>query len=136
MTRWSWLLTLALFGCATQKSAVPSAQDKEPQAEATAVITPEQNEAILRLFDRKASELQHCWVEEYERTHNRKVEGDVTLQVMVAPSGKAADVKILKSTIANPPIEECVSKAVESWHFPEGPAMVPFMRTVHLGAQF
>jgi TonB family protein len=110
-----------------------SAQQSEPDP---ASVTPERMDAIERLFARKTSDLQACWVEEYEKSHNRKLEGDVTLQVVINPAGNATKVEVLKSTIGNPAIEGCVTKTVSSWSFPEGRASMPVNRTIHLGAQF
>jgi len=100
------------------------------------VVNAERHDAIERMFARKAGELQSCWTDEYEKTHNRKLEGDVTLQLHVNPQGQANDIKILSTTIKNPTVEQCVVTAVSGWSFPEGQATVPYMRTVHLGAQF
>jgi hypothetical protein len=99
-------------------------------------MSPERADAIERVFVRKATELQACWSEEYEKTHNRKLEGDLSLQVMIAASGKPSAVKVTKSTLSNEAVESCVTKAIGAWNFPEGASEVPFTRTVHLGAQF
>ena len=54
----------------------------------------------------------------------------------ITPQGKARDVKILKSSLGNPNIEKCAVAAVSTWVFPEVGGNVPYVRTVHLGAQF
>jgi len=130
-----------MLGCATEgqqerrsSTTASSSAGETPSPEQG--VTPEQNDAIDALFRRKAPELQTCWNDEYEKTHDRKLEGDVTLGMTVTPSGKPADVKVLNSTIKNGDIEVCVRKAVGQWDFPEVSAPVPYMRTVHLGAEF
>ncbi len=99
-------------------------------------ISPERQDAIERVFARKATELQDCWTKEYDRSHNRKVEGDISVSLEIQPSGSAQNVRILKSTINNAGIESCVTASIGNWSFPEGQTSVPYMRTVHIGAQF
>jgi len=99
-------------------------------------VDAEQHDAIERVLARKIPELQACWQEEYEKTKNRKLEGNVSLMMVVSAGGKASKVDILESTIKTPAIEQCVVTAVRSWNFPEGKADVPIRKTVHLGAQF
>src|SRR4051794_31598136 len=127
-------------GCAEElparrQSRTAASEDTRSSVDPSA-ITPERQDAIERLFTRKAGDLQACWTEEYEKTHNRKLEGNVTLQLNIDATGKPGDVKILQTTLANPNVESCVIKAVAAWQFPEGNASIPVNRTVHLGAQF
>src|SRR3954464_11961453 len=131
---------MCVVGCAEEQPArrqsrTAASEDTRSSVDPSA-ITPERQDAIERLFSRKAGDLQACWSEEYEKNHNRKLEGDVTVQLTVAPSGQANDVKVINSTLQNQDIESCVVKAVGSWSFPEGAGNMPYHRTVHLGAQF
>src|SRR4051794_3849142 len=131
---------MCAIGCAEEQPArrqtsTTVAEDTRSSVDPNA-ITPERQDAIERLFTRKAGDLQACWAEEYEKTHNRKLEGNVTLQLNIDAAGKPGDVKILQTTLANPSVESCVIKAVSAWQFPEGNASIPVNRTVHLGAQF
>lgn len=137
---WGVVCVVALFGCANQSSGQRQASTTpEPEAEQQSAgggVTPEQNDSIDALFRRKAPELQQCWSDEYERNHDRKVEGDITLGMTIQPSGQPSGVKVLKTSLSNAPIQECVTKTVAGWSFPELSQPVPYMRTVHLGAQF
>ena len=103
-------------------------------------VTPEQNDAIDALFRRKTPQLMTCWQDAYDKSTDhaaaRKVEGDLTIGLNVTPSGKPANVRILKSSLNNSDIEACVVKEISTWGFPEVSAECPYMRTVHLGAQF
>ncbi len=136
-----WIVgALALVGCATSSSEQRGAQaaGAEGQQSATdpGAIDPERQNAIERTFARKAGDLQACWTKEYDKTHDRKLEGDLTIQMTVGPTGKASDVKIIKSTMNSASVEGCVMQMIPTWEFPEGPNPVPYLRTVHLGAQF
>jgi TonB family protein len=135
-----WILVALLAGCAgdnaEKKPETVEAQGAAMQTAAGGGVTPEQNDAIDALFRRKATQLQTCWQDEYERNHNRKLEGDITVGLTVTTSGKPTHVRVLSSSMGNPEIEKCVVDAVSAWGFPETNADCPYMRTVHLGAQF
>jgi TonB family protein len=136
------VLAFALIGgCAEDKPAqretsTTSSSASETTSADPGAVTPERQDAVERLFARKAQELQQCWSDEYEKTHNRKLEGDVSVQLMIDPGGRASDVKIVKSTLGNSSVESCVVKSVQSWGFPSGSGSMAYNRTVHLGAQF
>ena len=127
----------ALASCATTSKEGPTPRTvEEPLPPQGPMVTAEQNDAIDALFRRKAPELQSCWQDEYQRTKNRKLEGDISVQMLISPQGHAGDVKVASSTIGVPAVDECVVKAIDGWSFPEGPAPAPYRRTVHLGAEF
>jgi len=136
-----WVVALAtVCGCATtsQETAPPPQKPAESQPTPEG-DSPDRQSAIERVFARKVGELQDCWAAEYDKTKNRKLEGNVALQIAIAASGKVSSAKVLQSSFVDPnkaPIEACVTKAVSTWSFPEGTQPVPLMRTVHLGAQF
>ena len=113
-----------------------SSSESQGSAVDPAALTPERQDAIERTFQRKTASLQDCWSKEYEKTKDRKFEDDITLQFTIEPSGAAKDVKVLKSSAHNNDVESCVTQEIANWSFPEGNATVPYMRTVHLGAQF
>ena len=130
------VLALLAIGCATESK---STRTEEPGVAAAAngpTVTAEQNEAIDALFRRKAPQLQSCWQDEFQRSGNRKVEGDITLSMIVTKAGKATELKNVKSTIGVPALDACVLKEVGTWVFPEGPGDAPYRRTVHLGPAF
>jgi TonB family protein len=124
-----------VVGCASEERR-GDPERPQPQQQDGPTVTSEQNDAIDALFRRKAPQLQTCWQQEYERSQNRKVEGDITLQMVVSKAGKPMGLRIVKSTIGVPAIDKCVVDEVNSWQFPEGPGDAPYRRTVHLGAAF
>lgn len=136
--RW-WILVALVAGCAGENSEKKPATvpgDSQSAAVETGSVTAEQNDAIEALFRRKAQQLQSCWQDEYERNHNRALQGDLTVGLTVTRSGKPTGVRILKSTLGNAEVEDCVAKSVAAWGFPEVTVDCPYTRTVHLGAQF
>jgi TonB family protein len=141
MIGWGALAVVCSVGCAetapaTRQSSSASAGETSSSDDNAAAHDPDRHHAIERTFARKTGDLQNCWAEEYDRTKDRKLQGEVTVQLMVTPSGKPSDVKILKTSLNNPAIESCVVKTVTGWSFPEGNNTMPYHRAVHLGAQF
>jgi TonB family protein len=134
----------ALFfgACASQSGSTqpvataPTGGEQQGSAVDANALTPERQDAIERTFERKTHALQECWSNEYEKTHDRKLEGDVTVGFEIEPSGSPTNVRILKSSLNNHDIENCMTQEIGGWSFPEGNAKVPYTRTVHLGAQF
>jgi hypothetical protein len=140
-TTWGVVLMVALGGgCATQSGATtqPSTGSSENQGSAVDAnaMTPERQDAIERTFQRKTATLMDCWQKEYEKTHDRKFETDLTLGFDISPAGSPGNVRVLKASNRNADIESCVTQEIGGWTFPDGNATVPYMRTVHLGAQF
>ncbi len=139
---WGIVCVVALFGCATESSSTQQASTTPASSEAQGsavdpnALTPERQDAIERTFQRKSATLQDCWTKEYEKTKDRKFEDDITLGFDIAPSGAVSNVRVLKSSANNHDIDACVMQEVSGWSFPEGNAKVPYMRTIHLGAQF
>jgi hypothetical protein len=137
------VVVMVMFGACAEQSG--SQQQQQTMAGSTEnqgssvdanALTPERQDAIERTFQRKTATLQDCWAKEYDKTKDRKFEDDITLQFTIEPSGAAQGVKVLKSSAHNNDVESCVTQEIAGWTFPEGNATVPYMRTVHLGAQF
>ena len=146
MRIWGLIVVAALVGgCAeqsgsTQQQSTMAGGSSSSESSGSAVdpnaLTPERQDAIERTFQRKSASLQDCWTKEYEKTKDRKFEDDLTLGFDIAPSGAVSNVRVLKSSANNHDLDSCVTQEVSGWSFPEGNAKVPYMRTVHLGAQF
>ena len=137
------VVMLAFGACAEQSGSTQqgstmagSSGGSEGSSVDANALTPERQDAIERTFQRKTATLQDCWAKEYEKTKDRKFEDDITLQFTILASGSAQNVKVLKSSAHNNEVESCVTQEIAGWTFPEGNATVPYMRTVHLGAQF
>lgn len=139
---WGIVAVMVLCGaCAEQSGSTqqqPTMGGSEQQGSAVDpnALTPDRQDAIERTFQRKAGSLQDCWAKEYEKTKDRKFEDDITVGFEIEPSGNPTNVRILKATGNNHDVESCVTQEIAQWSFPEGKAKVPYMRTVHLGAEF
>ncbi|HEY2745427.1 MAG TPA: AgmX/PglI C-terminal domain-containing protein [Polyangia bacterium] len=138
---WGIVVVMVFCGaCAEQSGATQQTSTGPSESQGSAVdanaLTPERSDAIERTFQRKTASLMDCWSKEYDKTKDRKFEDDLTLGFEIEPSGTPTNVRVLKSTANNHDIDSCVTQEIAGWSFPEGNAKVPYMRTVHLGAEF
>jgi hypothetical protein len=131
-----WVMGCGETAPATRQGGGTTAAQQGGDSSDPAAHDPERHHATERVFARKAVELQECWVDEYNKTKNRKWETNMNIQVMVPPSGTGSSVKVLQSSNPNQAVETCVEKTIAGWSFPEGHSTMPYTRTVHLGAQF
>jgi TonB family protein len=102
----------------------------------TAGVTPEEVDAVNASFRRKTPDLQRCWDAAYEKTHDRTLQGDVTIGFTITTTGALRDVKVLQSSMGNPDVDACVGATAAKWNFPTVSAELPYTGRVHLGAQF
>src|SRR5437764_14076187 len=117
-TTWGVVMVMALVGgCAnqsgsTQQSSTTASSSSENQGSAVDAnaMTPERQDAIERTFQRKTATLMDCWQKEYEKTHDRKFEEDITLGFDISPAGAPTNVRVLKSSANNHEVESCVTQ--------------------------
>lgn len=103
----------------------------EPGGEAggtdsTTMVSPDTMEEITRMFQRKGNAVSHCLamvVDNKELPKNSR--GKITLEVTIAPSGKAETVKVLKATLESKPLSDCVVERVKEIQFPTVPGPYP-----------
>ncbi len=137
-------ITITLLGamalvtaCATESTSTPKDPENTTRAEASGpTVTAEQNDAIDALFKRKTPQLMRCWQEEYERTKNRALQGDITVSMVISRAGKPGNLTVVKSTMGAASVDKCVTDEIATWVFAEGPADAPYRRTVHLGSAY
>lgn len=98
-------------------------------AAAASISAPDENDrmdAVRRVCARKAnSSMPRCWNAEYERTHNRKIEAQVEVLIVVSPGGTAEDVKVIGNQGSSAEMTACVAEEVRSWTYPEGTRSTP-----------
>ncbi len=122
--------------CATESTTTKREPESPSNEPVGSTVTSEQNDAIDAVFRRKAPQLQRCWQEEYERTKNRALEGEITVNMTISKAGKPVDLKVAKSSIGVAAVDKCVLDEIGSWSFAEGPGDAPYRRTVHLGSAY
>ncbi len=101
-----------------------SADPKAPKALPAEVVpgTPEvrgalDKELIRRIIRRHLNEVKFCY--EKERTRNPRLQGRVTVQFTIAPTGAVAASIVQSTTLGNPPVEQCFAAAIRRWEFPK-----------------
>jgi hypothetical protein len=93
-----------------------------PPAGDPAIVTADQMDEIQRMFVRKATAVSRCLsisVDNKELPKNSR--GKVTLGVVIAPNGRATDVKIIKASLDAKSLNECVVNKVKEIEFPQIP---------------
>ncbi len=81
--------------------------------------------AVRRVVERHLAEVRFCHEQELARRPDLR--GEVTIAFIVAPTGAVASAAISSTTLASPPVEGCLTRAVRRWAFPapgEGVAAV------------
>ncbi len=87
-------------------------EDNGPTADPNA-IPAEKFEEIDAFFKRKAAQLQFtCYT------------------LVVAPGNKLERVKVSRSTLNSPEIEECIVAQMKTWSWPDVPALAPYQGSV------
>jgi hypothetical protein len=137
-TKWTLVAVVAMaIGCGGHKSqpAAPSGGD-EGGGEASAssgddgMIPPETFDRINEALDGKKLVVSRCLSDAVTAGQADKgARGKVTLEFVVAPGGKAKDVKVQQSTVKNKAVEDCVVAKVEEIGFPDVPKDVEYSYT-------
>ncbi len=131
-------LSMLTTACAESTPAERKATPEGPPSVGAngAGITPEESDAVNAAFRRRAPDLQNCWNQQFDKTRDRTLQGDLSIGFTVTTSGALRDVKIVKSSMGNAEVDRCVAATVSKWTFPTVSAELPYDGTVHLGAQF
>ncbi len=125
------LLLAVLFACGGHKSepqepkgeSVLGVQDTgDPNDHSGNMIPPEKMDEIQQDLKRKEMIISHCLAEAVEAGDAKKnTHGKVVVELVVSTSGKAQNVKIVKSDFTAQSINDCTKKHVEDIEFPQIP---------------
>ena len=88
----------------------------------SAQVPPEKMDEINRNLERKRPIMSHCLaiaVDNKELPKNSA--GKVTVELVIAPGGRADNVKIVRATLESKTLNECVIKHVKEIQFPDLP---------------
>jgi TonB family protein len=122
------------LGCARATSSPPAAGTKQspsvfgrgpPQPVDKPWVVGSRNPGpIYQVIGGHAGDVKSC----YERglSGNADLAGRVSVEFIIAPTGRVKNVAVRESTLGNPPVEECILQSVRGWAFPapEGGGMV------------
>ena len=132
------ILTIAIFALAAcgghkQQPAAPSGGDDtgggETGGETSAnpcgddgMCPPETLDRIKEVLDSKRTTMSRCLTDAQNAGQAEKTaKGKITVTFVIAPSGKAKNVKIGESSINSKAVTDCVIAKVEQISFPEVP---------------
>ena len=85
-------------------------------------VPPEKMDEINRSLDRKRNIVSRCLaiaVDNKELPRNSS--GKITLEIVIAPGGKAESVKVVRATLESKMLSDCVIHHVQDIQFPELP---------------
>jgi TonB family protein len=86
-------------------------------AQAHGGLTPEQ---VRRVVVSRSGALRACYESEAQRNPN--LQGGVTVQWQIDPSGSVTGASVVSSSLGNPRVEGCVVRQVRGWRFPAADA--------------
>ena len=126
------LLLAVLVACGGHKAASnnepsgPSVMGVQDQGDSTDrsgnMIPPEKMDEIQNDLKRKQMIISRCLADAVEAGEAKKnTHGKVTIELVVSTSGKAENVKVVKSDIQAQSVLDCTKKHVESIEFPQIP---------------
>ena len=89
------------------------------------MVGPEKMDEVNRALQRKQMIVSRCLSEAVEAGEAPKnSHGKVTLEIVIAPSGQASKVNVIKSSFQAQSVSDCVVKKVEEIAFPELPKQI------------
>jgi hypothetical protein len=94
--------------------------------ENSAMVSADTMEEITKMFQRKGNAVSRCLtmvVDNKELPKNSR--GKVTLEVYISPAGKPERVKILKASLDNQALHNCIIERVKEIQFPSVPNTYP-----------
>ena len=94
--------------------------------ENTSMVSGETMDEIQKMFQRKGNAVSHCLatvVDNKELPKNSH--GKITLDVTISTGGKAERVSVIKSSLDNKALHECIIDRVKEIQFPQLPKTDP-----------
>jgi hypothetical protein len=120
------LASLLVAGCGGKHADTTPSGGTANQAEQAApqgeMVPPEKMDEVNRLLERKRTIMSRCFataVDNKELPKNSS--GQITLELVIAPGGKADVVKIVRATLESKTLNECVIGHIKNTQFPELP---------------
>jgi hypothetical protein len=126
----SLVLCLLVLGCGGKKHDDTTPDETGPSVlgigggpvrdDTANMIAPEKMDQVNQSLKRKNPVVSRCLASAMENKEVPKgTHGKVTLEIIIAPSGHASSVKVIRSDIQAEAVTSCVIKKVEEITFPE-----------------
>jgi TonB family protein len=78
-------------------------------------------EEVRRVVQRNLAQVRFCYSQELQS--NPDLEGRVSVQFHIAPSGAVQSSQVASSNMGNAAVEQCVAQAARRWSFPQSPGL-------------
>jgi hypothetical protein len=123
------VLLLLVGACASAPPAAPP-QAAAPAAAPVGGEDPDAYAAVSEFFGKKRPHVSQCYANARQNAQiDDKARGFVALSMTVLPSGQAQDVKVSRTTLAAPAVEECIVGLVSRWTLPAPAQPIAFSFT-------
>lgn len=119
----AWLVfVLAACGGGDRPAATTPPPAQPAATDSADFVPPEKMDEINRSLERKRPIMSHCLAIAVDNKELPKSSrGKVTLEIIIAPGGRAETVKIIKASLESKTLADCIIKHVQEIQFPELP---------------
>jgi len=112
-------------GCAETSASngggVRVVKNEESSAPTGGIPPDKQAEIQLLLQQREPSTLK-CYQDVLDEKHTRAFKGSVTVELTVAPGGKASDVRVTGGSLNNKEVSDCLIAKLKDYEYPDVPS--------------
>ena len=112
-------------GCAETSASngggVRVVKNEETSAPTGGIPPDKQAEIQLLLQQREPSTLK-CYQDVLDEKHTRAFKGSVTVELTVAPGGKASDVRVTGGSLNNKEVSDCLIGKLKDFEYPDVPS--------------
>lgn len=115
-------LALALGACA---STPPPSEEptyrlvrNDPQQPQQGGLPADKQADVRLVLQQREPTVLKCYQDELNQRQDRSFQGNVTVLIRLAPNAPAG-VRILKSSLNSPEVDQCLVKKIEEFEFPE-----------------
>ena len=115
-----------------ETSGGSAATGDDAPADTSNMFAPEAIDQLQRALDRKRASGARCRGDAVDvKELPKNAHGKMTLEIVIAPSGSASSIKIIKTDLDSKTLAECVQKKVHEIAFPNLPK--PYERSYTYG---
>lgn len=114
---------LALGACATSDSAGPSEPrytivKNEPGRVAQEGIPIDKQSDIMMMLQQREPTARKCYQDVLNEKNDRGFQGTVAVIIRLAPGGAKPQVRVSKTTLKSPEVEQCLIERIGEFEFP------------------
>ena len=127
LVRRALLIASLCAGCGgkhaeTTPSGGPASDSPHAASSGGDQVPPEKMDEINRDLERKHTVVSHCLAVAVDNKElPRNSSGKITVELVIAPGGKADNVKVVRATLESKTLNECVVNRVKEIQFPDLP---------------